>query len=188
MTSIVFAVVIILLMVAAFIDWRGLIEKWLGNNPSNGLVYVKAGNQIVAVKAKRDYVAAEGQLYLYRWLGKVCEVVVPENYGYSYFRGRRVIGVEDGKLLASPLGNASPDKLGESDVSSLILGRTVVDLVRTITGKKSSPWLWLLIGLGVGLIGFMLYQHFIGGGISLPGSAVPSAGNGVPAEGMPPVK
>lgn len=163
------------LAVVRSIDWKGKAIKWVGNNPDRGQVYVKAGHDLKTYPAKRTYISTKGQIYEYETEAGKLRVMVPgpgtkkkpqTEYPYEYIRGRRVIGIEDGLLVASPLGFMDPtDKKmyreSVTDVSAILEGAVFTNTVRSIKRTAQKAINWILIILAVGAAGYFIYTNYI---------------------------
>lgn len=196
-TSAMIAIIVILLLgaVARSINWRDLAVKWVGNNPARAQVYIKAGGDIYTVQGKRTHIEPKGQTYAFEDKDGKKTVVLPGpgtkrtplvEYPYLYIRGRRVVGIEDGQLVASPLGfMALEDKRkyaeGLTEVSAIIEGQTFVQAVRSIKRSKAGGIsTWLLVGVVVLAAGFYWYMNYGPGAEDV--SPVPA----VPEQQLPP--
>lgn len=152
MNSIIFAIITLILLVIAIVwksvDWKALAIKWVGNNPDRAQVYIKAGDTVRTVPGKRFYISAEGDLYSYK-PDKITYILAtprrPVEYPYQYIRGRRIIGLEDGYVVASPLG-FMPEELktkyaeGVSDISAMEEGNISVKAIHSIKSKGLNNW------------------------------------------------
>lgn len=172
-------IVFLVAIVFAFVDWRGIIEKYFGNNPSKARVYLEYKNQIIkSIKARYVYDDEEGLLYVYKFEGNICPVIVPNNYDGSFFRGSLMIKVQLGDVVATNWHRDSVE-FGSRKLSMFVLGKFVDDLVKSYTtaGLGFSPK-WILVIGGIAVVGFIVYKFVIEGGM---------LGGGSPAPGTPPV-
>jgi hypothetical protein len=151
--SLIFPVITLILLVVAIIwksvDWKALAIKWVGNNPKRAQVYLKAGDTVRTVQGERFYIGADGDYYHYK-PEKITLVVItprkPIEYPYEYIRGRRIIGIEDGQVVASPLGFMTQElkskyNEGVSDLSSIEEGNTMVKAIHSIKSNRLTNWL-----------------------------------------------
>lgn len=155
MNPIIMLVVAILLLILAIIrtiEWRRLALKWVGYNPDRAQVYVKSGNNISpAVLGVRD--KDNPNIYHYREFNNPKDkssVILPDDYPHENLYGRRLIGVIDGKAVASPFGFMKDEDLKKYretkyEVSVLTLGQAVVKALKSIAEVKPFNWNWLVI-------------------------------------------
>lgn len=170
--QIVIIVVILLAAAARIVDWRGLAVKWVGNNPVKAQIYIKAGHDIRSIPGVRTKMTSKAQTYRYTDVDKQVYTIVvagdkaDQPYPYEYIRGRRVIGISDGHVVASPLGfmtNAERVKyeMGLTEFSQLAEGINVVTAMRTVKKSKTPSWLtWLIIAVVV-VGAYFLYSNYI---------------------------
>jgi len=162
-------------IIAVVVDWRKMLREHYANNPEKAVIYIKCGSDVVKMKGKRIYPSDDGDLYVYRRAGKRAVVAVPFEYPYEFIEGRRMIGVLDGEATASPFNIGDVRGEGVCDVSGLVLGNTLVKLIEALTGKGQPPWLWIVVVVGVALVGYVVYQFFMGGAVA-PVVPVPPPG------------
>lgn len=92
---------------------------------------------------------------------------VHAGYPYYYIRGRRIIGLEDGQLVASPLGFMPPElvsryKESVTEISLLIESNVTTQALRSVK-PAGKPFNWIILGLIVaGVIGYMFYNWYQG--------------------------
>jgi hypothetical protein len=157
MPSTIFAIVTLVLLLFAvlwkWIDWERLAINWVGNNPARAQVYTKAGDTIKTCRGERFYIGTEGDMYIYKPDKMNLVAICPRGknqYPYYYIRGRRIIGVEDGYVVAMPLGFMPEDMIGRykegvTDISSIEEGNVMVKAIHSIKSNKVGNW--ILIGI-----------------------------------------
>jgi hypothetical protein len=188
MIQILFFFLAAVMCVLAWVDWRGLFRKFWGTNPAKGVIFMKCGSDIEPVKARRTYMADDGQYYEYKWQGMELAVVVPKDYPYNYFEGARIIAVTEGQIHAAPFeihGVKCSD--GVCDVSAITQGMVTVELVKALSEKGGHKWLmYLLIGAAV-IAAIVVFNMMKGGGDEVPAGPVNSntAPESTPAEEIP---
>lgn len=168
MNPVIMLVVAILLLVGAVIrsiEWRKIAVNWVSPDPKNATIFIKSGNIVKPVLAERD--RDNLQIYNYKE-GKVKKsIVLPANYPEEYLRssGRRIIGIQDGQAVASPLGFMSSDdlvKYRESpvEISVLVNSHAVIKALRSISETKPFNWMILLVIGAVIVIGLYFFQNY----------------------------
>lgn len=146
------AILLLVLAIIRSIEWRKLALKWVGYNPDRAQVYVKSGSNIApAVLGVRD--KENPNIYHYREFnatkGKT-SITLPDDYPHENLYGRRLIGVADGKAVASPFGFMSAADLvkyreSKYEVSVLAQGQAVVKALKSIAEVKPFNWNWIII-------------------------------------------
>jgi hypothetical protein len=162
MNPIVIEIITLVLLAFAIlwklIDWQALAIKWVGNDPDRAQIYIKAGDTVRTIRGERIYNGAEGDIYIYKPEKFNQIIILPRArtpYPYYFIRGRRIIGIEDGHIIASPLGFMPENmrdiyKEGVSDVSAIQDGNTMVRAIHSLKSLKVGNM--LLIGLAFVLV------------------------------------
>lgn len=165
--TIIILAFLILLLIANRIPWRDWAIKWVKYNPQKGVIYIKTGMYVTKYFSKRFYEADEGQMYYYDQ-GKIKEqvVIIPKQYPHIDIAGYRMIGLEDGHLVANPLGFFDPVQMakyreGKTDISALARGNNMIMAMHSVKSHKTSDILkWALVAIIV-VGAYLGYQHFI---------------------------
>jgi hypothetical protein len=164
MIMLIIAIVLFIGAIIREIDWKKHAINWVGNNPARGQIYVKAGDTLRTFEGKRDknnesfYTWAEGK--------QIKSVSLPVDYPYEYIRGRRIIGVDDGQPVASPLGSMTADErrkctLTDLELSVMVESKDVVLAMKTINQSRKMNWVMIVIIAGVVVFGLLYYQNNI---------------------------
>lgn len=162
--SILWLVLFVVVVIAGWIDWRGLIEKHFGNDPSKARIYIESGEQVEAVNGKLLYIDSKGLIYGYKWRKQRLSVCVPNDYKYYFLKGMRMIRVVAGYEAAAPWQEGEPlSKEGVFSVSALVYSHLLADLVKSVTVKKQVGLMWILIIGGIAVAGYFIYQFMTGG-------------------------
>lgn len=186
--SIIFPIVnlvfLFLAIVWKLVDWRELAIKWVGNNPEHAQVYVNLGGTVRTYQGERIFIGADADIYAFKSDARDWYQVVflPRSgldekknrinieYPYDYIVGRRIIGLKDGQLVASPLGFMEKMDIvkyheGVSEISAAVRGNEMVKAMKSVKTTRAKNWMkYLLIAIiAVGL--FFVYQHFKAGQI-----------------------
>jgi hypothetical protein len=151
----VVAILLLLGAVARSIEWRKIAVNWVAADPKHATIFIKTGSIIKPCLGERD--KDNILMYIYKDGKDKMTVTLPANYPEEFLRsnGRRIIGVEDGKPIASPLGFMSDvdlKKYRESSVELSILAQSqaVVKALRSISETKPFNWgLVVIIGIVV---------------------------------------
>jgi hypothetical protein len=154
-------ILIIIGIIIKQIPWKDIAIKWVGNNPNRAIVYVKAGDTIRKADGKQDKVSK--QTYHWKMNKKKENIILGDNYPYEYIAGHRVIGVEDGKAVASPLGfwpKQLQDKYLENstDISMILEQQAVVKALHSIRQSRPLNWMTILI-IGLVVVGGLWYYN-----------------------------
>lgn len=195
-TGLSIGIIIFLLILAGIrlIDWRGWAVKWVGNNPAKGQIYIRAGRDRHTVEGKRGYVSALAQVYRYKDGKEINVVIVPgpipgPEYPYEFIRGRRIIEVEDGQLVATPLStlsDAERKKYAESvtEISALTEGSSVVAALKTVKRQGQPKWLtWVIIGVVV-VAAYLYYTNYMQGSEPVVQPSIPAQPSTIPPEAL----
>lgn len=176
-SSVVTITVLVIALVVSHVDWRKMATRWVGNNPSRAQIYIKAGDTVRTLEGERIYQGYEGQTYAYK-LDKIYQVVgLKRNYPYNYIRGRRIIGLEDGVVVASPLGYMDNEELskyheGLTDLSALYQGKVMVEVMQSVKASKAISWIMVIIIGAVVIVGAYFFLQKSG---IIPGPVAPVA-------------
>jgi hypothetical protein len=167
MNPIIMLVVAILFLVGAVvrsIDWRKYAVNWVSPDPKKATVFVKIGSIVMPILGERD----RDNVLMYNYkIGKdKLTIVLPASYPEEFLRsnGRRIIGVEDGKAIASPLGFMSEVDLkkyreSSTEISVLANSQAVVKALRSISDTKPFNWLMIIIIGVVAIAGLYWYSN-----------------------------
>lgn len=138
------------------IYWHDL---WVWNREQRALLVVRRGARLNFEIAKRRRTLSAGDEYEYK--GHV--VYVPPGVGWDWLGGeRRFIGVSDGEVVATPFSGTGK-QVDEQFISDLVRGSVMTKLMTSFTGSMFN-WKWLLLIGALGVIGYVVYTQFIGGG------------------------
>ncbi len=179
--------VLAIALVANRIDWKALAVKWVGYNPERGQLYIKAGSHLRTVEAQRFFEAKEGELYFYKANSKLYHIVaLPTDYPHEEIRGRRVIGVEDGQIVAHPLGymdEAQRAKYNEglTELSALTLGHAVSKALDSVKPQKVFQWMTIVLVV-LGIAAAIYWFNFRPQEIAAPGAEQPNQTQQAPPE------
>jgi hypothetical protein len=164
MNPIIMLVVAILLLIGAVlrsVEWRKIAVNWVAADPKHATVFVKTGSVVKPLFGERD--RDNELMYSYKDGKDKKTITLPPNYPEEFLRnnGRRIIGVEDGKSIASPLGfmsEADLKKYRESSVEISILAQSqaVVKALRSISETKPFNWGMLII-IGIVVVAGMYW-------------------------------
>lgn len=167
MNPIIMLILAILLLVGAVIrsiDWRKYAVNWVSPDPRKATVFVKIGSIVMPIIGERD----RDNVLMYNYkIGKdKLTITLPANYPEEFLRsnGRRIIGVEDGKAVASPLGFMSEADLkkyreSSTEISVLAHSQAVVKALRSISDTKPVNWLMIIIIGIVAVAGLYWYSN-----------------------------
>jgi hypothetical protein len=167
MNPVIMLIIAILLLIGAVvrsIDWRKYAVNWVSPDPKKATVFVKIGSIVMPVIGERD----RDNIMMYNYkIGKdKLTITLPANYPEEFLRsnGRRIIGVEDGKAIASPLGfmsEADIKKYRESstEISVLAHSQAVVKALRSISDTKPVNWMMIIIIGIVAIAGLYWYSN-----------------------------
>jgi hypothetical protein len=167
MNPIIMLVVAILLLIGAVlrsIEWRKLAANWVASDPKHATVFVKTGSIIKPCIGERD--RDNDLMYNYKDGKEKKTITLPVNYPEEFLRsnGRRIIGVEDGKSIASPLGFMSEGDLkkyreSSVEISVLAQSQAIVKALRSISDTKPFNWgIVIIIGI-VAIAGLYWYSN-----------------------------
>lgn len=163
--SIVVLVLLFIGVIVRSIDWRKLAIKWVGNNPQHAQIYIKAGHDVHTVTGERGDTVNGQQQYIYEDNKKRKIVLLPKKYPYDFIRGRRIIGLDDEKLVANPLGFFTGEELeevkeGVGDMSEWTMGVAFLNALKSIKRAQSIDWLKYVIIVGGIIAAYFVYQNF----------------------------
>jgi len=167
MNPIIMLIVAIVLLIGAVIrqiDWRKYAVNWVAPDSKKATIFLKMGSIVKPLLAERD--KDNFLMYNYKDGKEKLFIVLTANYPEEYLRsnGRRIIGVEDGKAIASPLGfmsEADLKKYRESsiEISVLAQSQAVVKALRSINDSKPINWMMLIIIGIVAIAGIYWYSN-----------------------------
>lgn len=187
-------IALLILAITRSIDWKGWAVKWVGNNPIRAQVYIRAGRDRHTVEGKRGYISPLAQVYRYKDGKEINVVIVPgpipgPEYPYEFIRGRRVIEVEDGQLVATPLSSLTESerkKYAESvtDISALTEGSSVVAALKTVKRQGQPKWLtWVIIGVVV-VAAYLYYTNYMQDSEPVTQPSIPAQPAVIPSEAL----
>lgn len=167
MNPIIMLIVVIVLLIGAVIrqiDWRKYAVNWVAPDSKKATVFIKMGSIVKPLSAERD--RDNVLMYNYKDGKNKLVVTLPANYPEEYLRsnGRRIIGIEDGKAIASPLGFMSEvdlKKYRESsiEISVMVQSQAVVKALRSISDTRPINWMMLIIIGIVAIAGIYWYSN-----------------------------
>lgn len=172
-------VFLIIIAVILQLPWRKYLEKKFGDNPLRARVYVMVGNKEFPVNGEFKKAVKDGLIYEYKWEKKSRSVVLPKDYPVIYVAGsgRRKIRVMAGQLVALPITGENPVIFGQIEYDTLTRSGIAVDVVNSLTGKKSVNWLIMIIIIAVAAGGYLIFKN-----MSKPASEpLPTANQSMPA-------
>lgn len=162
MISIVLVLLFIVVMIAGYVDWQKIFERFYGNNPSKARIYIEADEHVTSLSGKLLYTGTKGVIYGYKRDKVDLVVCVPFNYPYKFIRGRRMIRVVAGEASPRVWDETQLSKDGVFSVSALVRSHLVRELVRSMTGGSEFNWkVWLLIGGVVIVAGVVAYNMLL---------------------------
>jgi hypothetical protein len=166
MNPVIMLVVAILLLVgvvARSIDWRKYAVNWVSPDPRKATVFVKIGSIVMPILGTRDRYNV--LMYNYKDGKDKLTITLPVNYPEEFLRsnGRRIIGVEDGKAIASPLGFMSEVDLkkyreSSTEISVLAHSQAVIKALQSISANKPVNWFMIIIIGVVAIAGLYWYS------------------------------
>lgn len=173
-------------------DWRQMAIKWVGNDPRKCVIYESVGDTVLPpVIGKRH--KSNRLCYEYKRHGDDCMVFLNKDYPYKYISGRRVIGVQDGRVVASPLGfmtDAELSKYKETqvDIQIQMEANAVLKALSSIKLKATLNILTFIIIAAIALGGYIMYKNGVLGGqrntSTTPASSPPAATTTIPIPPM----
>jgi hypothetical protein len=110
--SIIILILVVIFIVWKLIDWKEIAYNWIGYNPKKCVCYVRSGGHIRPYLGVWDHEESKADIYKYKTKKGIELVTVPKTYPHDDIYGRRVIGVENGVIYASPLGSMSAKERG----------------------------------------------------------------------------
>lgn len=167
-------ITLVLVVVGAvwrLIDWRSMAVKWVGNDPRKGQIYIKAGHDVRTVEGVRTKMFAKTQTYRYIDTDKQAYTIVipgdksPQPYPYDYIRGRRIIGMQDGHVVASPLGFMTDDECqkyneGLTDLSLLSEGVNTYNAMKSVKQSHTPSWITWVVIIAVVVGAYFVYRNY----------------------------
>ena len=155
--------IMLILLVAVWIDWRKLFEKIWGDNPYKARVYVIAGDK--EYPCKGNYAGSTARTILYRYkFNKIWHrVIVKDTYPFIYIQGFRKVRVMIGQSYAAPLeGYHEPEcKVGGATLNDVMEAHIGSDLAKTIFGKAIN-FMTIIIVLAVLFFGgYFMYKNVL---------------------------
>jgi len=139
------------------------------NQDDKCIVIVRYGTRVRLTIGRRIKTLEQGIEYRY---GKNL-LIVPVGEEWTYFGGRRVLGVAAGELVSCPFKGTGKLQ-DETWISEFCQGSAMTRLYGSYAGSVFN-WKWILLIGGIGLALFVGYQAFFGGGLGfLGGGGVPT--------------
>jgi flagellar basal body-associated protein FliL len=166
MIWIIIGITILIFLIMAFLLGI-LFYHWFysADNPEKAWVFIDIAGRYKHVKGRLIDKKAEGEAWEYEIAGRKNIVVIPNDikfYPIKYWKRRRVIGVQNNNIVASPLGDKKPEKeTGNiSLIKDLTLSHIGSDMVKAMSSGKTN-WMILIIIIAIVVI------IAVGGGIFL---------------------
>lgn len=160
----------VVLLIASWVPWRKIFEKYWGNNPTKAKVYVESGEQIILCQGNLVQSTSKAKRFRYKLFNEWQTVLVPSNYPVRYVLGCRQIRVIHGQSSPAPLGGmqesaiiVSPDTL-----DAIFRAHIGKDLAKTVFGKTLNYMTVIMVIVGMAIAGYFLYQQFMAPDIKPP--------------------
>lgn len=131
-------------------------------------VFIRKGDMYKLVDGLLIFNSEKGELVKYRKVddGKTAVCVVPEVYPKKWLNRVRLVAVDDGKVVALPVGDVkSSVEYGSEFVGEFIEKQTVIELFRATGSTKGDMLKWLPIITLVVMCGVIYMVYQLQGGI-----------------------
>lgn len=154
--------ILITLAVAAL-----LVYKWTQKVRAEALgsdkcvVYIEIGEDVEVAHGKAYNFDPEGITYRYHWRKNTLDVLVPEDYKWSWTNGRRRIRLASpGDFIAAPWSSDKPKKQWSSEaITAAIKSHLAVQIVNSVEGANKANWLKMGLVVTVIIIaGFFVFN------------------------------
>jgi len=166
MIWIIIGITILIFLIMAFLLGI-LFYHWFysADNPEKAWIFIDIAGRYKHVKGVLSDKKDTGEVWKYNIAGHKQIVVIPNDikfYPIKYWKRRRVIGVQNGNVVASPLGDKKPEKeTGNiSLIRDLTLSHIGSDMVKAMSSGKIN-WLVFIIIIAIVVV------IAVGGGIFL---------------------
>lgn len=149
---------IIFLAVLVNLPVKKMAKRIIGNDYRKAYIELVSGSNAEWIKGKLVYESSQGMLYAYKSGGEK-SVIVSGSYPYEFIEGRRHIRVMAGDARASALGTGVKYSEGVVDVSNLVFGHQVADVLNSVEvgGIINAK----TIGIGVVVVLVVVVVYFI---------------------------
>lgn len=151
---------LILVGILRQIDWFSVFNKFYGNDPKKGKIYVDYGENEIFYDG--DYIFSDDTWLYYEY--KVGHfwftVAVPIDWKFLFIRGRRKILVDFGSEFAKPLDadDKIPPTMGALLLTASIQKKLAVDMVNSIESHKGWKIGMLLIAVAIIAVGVIYWK------------------------------
>lgn len=169
------ALIVILIIVGliAFVDWRAIIVRHFGPDYKKGLAHIRIEGVWVYRESKLVYEGNDAMTYS-RKIGKdrYQDDIVPNAIGFRYdeYEGCRVYRVQPGGSVAtSDDGEAPVTDYPSGLLSTHILDRTAVNYASSVNAEGGIDWKKVLIITGLAALVIVAILYFTGA-LKLPGT------------------
>ena len=149
------------------IEWKKIAVKWVAYNPKKAIIFIRTGDNVNHFPGEQD----KNNSLMYEWSINRKDkqtIILPDNYPHLNLisQGRRIIGIVNGKPVASPLGFMTVEEAAKYketivEISGLTQSQMVEKALRSITRSKPVNWMMILIICGVAVAGFWYYKNNI---------------------------
>jgi hypothetical protein len=167
---IIFGIAILLMVIGVLrmLDWYAIFNRFYGNNPHKGKIYVDFGEN--EQYCDGELVGSDDRFlfYNYQMGNREFTVAVPYQYQYIFVRGRRKICVDYGNEFAKPITYADArvsialqPQNGASVLNASIKKKLAVDMVNSVESRKGIKLSLIIILLAVAIGGFIIYRTMI---------------------------
>lgn len=144
-------VLLVLVGILRQIDWFSVFNKFYGNDPRKGKIYVDFGENELFYEGKYLYSDDKWLYYDYEVGKQDFTVAVPMGWKFVFVRGRRKILVDFGNEFAKPLCHSDriPSIMGAPLLNVSIQKKLAVDMVNSIESRKGLKLGMILIAIAI---------------------------------------